>query len=75
MNHIVTGCIDCCFCNQFLIDFDNVRYDSVCTHPFAPKDNNTWSLHMEIDNLEQPITPDNCPLKKENLTIVFDNKD
>lgn len=67
MNHIVSGCKDCCFLNHsFNYEEGNLYH---CNHPTIE------IIYMELDSLEQIITPLNCPLKKENITIVFDSKD
>lgn len=64
MNHIVSSCKDCSLLNT---DYgDGMPFS--CNHPTLE------NINIEQDNLRQPICPDNCPLKKDNLTIVFDDK-
>ncbi len=68
MNHIVSGCKDCCF--YFLADLGYI--ENRCSHPLHI----TKTIQdIEVDLKEVPITPDWCPLKKENTTIVFDDKE
>lgn len=62
MNHIVSGCKDCPMCEK-----DNVTM-YYCNHPLG-------ASFIDYDLKEIAITPIDCPLKKENLTIVFDDKD
>jgi hypothetical protein len=64
MEHKVTGCIDCCF------QYDGRRHETgvcECLHPNSVGD-------IEIDSDEAggwwPITPDNCPLNTEPITIT-----
>lgn len=67
MNHIVSSCNDCPFLSKYL-DYE-YRESIQCNYPTLK------IISIEQDEKESPITPDNCPLKKGILTIVFDDKD
>ena len=59
MEQIVTGCTDCPLCSS-------QEFHYFCLHPkYEDK-------YFELDtvDLDTPITPDDCPLNKEPITIT-----
>ena len=69
MNHIVSSCNDCPFAHKLATQEVVCKNPSILPFDMKIESSKHW---WEEDNL---ITPDDCPLKKENLTIVFDDKD
>ncbi len=65
MNCVVSSCLDCPFLNKHLDYEYGVSVN--CNHPTIE------TIQIQKDDNEDPITPTDCPLKKENVTIAFDN--
>ncbi len=66
MEHIVSGCKDCCF--YFLEDSnDSLVVYNYCLHP----NHKTITVQdIDLDENNEPITPDFCPLNSEPITII-----
>ena len=62
MNCVVEGCFECPF------HIITEHYQAKCMHPVY------GNQGEELGDYQNP-TPDDCPLKKDNLTIVFGSKD
>ena len=66
MNHVVSGCNDCCLLNT--------QFDSYGCGHYSCNYTPLNALIIETDMIqESPITPIDCPLKKESIIIVFDD--
>lgn len=57
MEHIIKGCSDCCLKSTY----EDMYW---CEHPFK-----RGGTHIKEDDDGNPITPSDCPLFKEGLTI------
>jgi hypothetical protein len=76
MEHIITGCTDCP-----LLEVDNEYGDHNCNHPLVPTEirqeygrDVVRRIEIELEEFccGDPITPNWCPLKKESLTLKFE---
>lgn len=64
MVHIVAGCNNCCFYWDW--EYGN-NLNNVCLHPSL--ENTADRLRVPLASDNTPITPDFCPLLKEDCTI------
>lgn len=62
MEHLVTGCGDCCLCQEGATEY-------FCLHPNGEGKIDYDSSGYDLSYIEFPITPNWCPLNEEPITI------
>lgn len=65
MEHKVTGCDDCPF-----LTYEDMIVNDSCNHPLKPNGNIVEVVRQQWTH----VTPEWCPLNKEQITIIKEQK-